>query len=142
MAITYLPSRVGSSSGGRRRGAACMPVWRYRVSPKYIQWGTAPSVPMAQASWIATSMYWLARRQAVEQRDGDGVQHKHTAHVPGLIALAANRRDAHIGIPRARHCATQREMRGIVHLQIVPRPILPEVGERGINQAIVPRHRG
>ena len=84
----------------------------------------------------------LARSHAVEQRDGDGVQHKRTAHVPGLIALAANRRDGRIGIPRARHCAAQREMRGIVHLQIVPRPILPEVGERGVNQALVPHDRG
>ena len=129
MAITYLPSRVGRLQ--RRQAAGTWrPVWRYMVSPKYIQWGTAPSVPMAQASWIATSMYWPW--PDVRRSNSATVMACSTnacAHVPGLIALATNRRDGRIGIPCARHGAAQREMRGIVHLQIAPRSILPEVGE-------------
>src|SRR5262249_5818313 len=57
-AITYMPPAVGNSRSGCRRVAACMPVCRWRVAPLYSHSGTAASVPIEQASWIDTSMYW------------------------------------------------------------------------------------
>ena len=46
-----------------------------------------------------------------------------------LFALSANRRDLGIRVSAARHLSAEREMRGVVHLVVAPRPVLAEVGE-------------
>ncbi len=53
------------------------------------------------------------------------------------MALSANGRDGCIRVTRTRHLAAEREMGRVVHLQITPWPILPEVGERGVDQRAV-----
>src|SRR5690606_40377811 len=68
--------------------------------------------------------------QPIEQSDGDAVQHESAAHVPGLMALAANGRLLRIRVARARHLAAEREMGRIVHAVVSPRTVLTEVGER------------
>ena len=68
------------------------------------------------------------------------MHHHRAAHVPGLIAFAADGRYRGVGITRAGHCAAQREMCTVVHLVIAPRAILAEVRQRGVDQTFVTRH--
>src|SRR4051812_41629457 len=66
----------------------------------------------------------LARAHPVEERDGDAVQDKGAAHVPGLMALSADWRDACVRVTRAGHLPAEGEMGGVIHLQIAPRSVL------------------
>ena len=135
----YLPSAVGSCRGGWRLAIgvhAGLAVHRLAVVHPLRHRGLGAD--RAGVVDRDVDVLAFAGGHAVEERHGDAVQDERAAHVPRLVALSADRRDRGIRVARARHLAAEREMRGVVHLEIAPRPVLAEVGERGVDQRRLP----